>query len=76
MDSIERSNPSFSRQGSANPVGAYAELVHQKFVMECQSKMESKARETFILLSRLGMAVIAALKQRESITLVVKKIDA
>ena len=30
MDSIERSNPSSTKQGSANPVGAYAKLVLQK----------------------------------------------
>ena len=29
MDSIERLNPSSTKQGSANPVGAYTELVLQ-----------------------------------------------
>ena len=36
MDSIERSNPSSTKQGSANPVGAYAELVKNiKWNLKC-----------------------------------------
>ena len=52
MDSGIRTNPSSTKQGSANPVGAYAMLVLQKDTLfaPCRSLQNGLSSKSFFLL--------------------------